>query len=56
MYLRVLAKKASADGSDVWLSFCFSVLISSIKSWITVFVICGIPFSKKYRYLKLMQV
>lgn len=56
MYRRVLAKKASADGSDALLSFCFSVLISSIKSWMTVFVICGIPFSKKYRYLKIIQV
>jgi hypothetical protein len=31
-------------------SCCFSIIIISIKSWITVFIICRIPFSKKYRY------
>ena len=56
MYRKVLEKKASVDGSATVLSLCFSLLISSIKSWITVFVICGIPFSKKYKYLKMVKV
>lgn len=53
MYRNVLEKNASVDGSATELSLCISVLINSIKSWITVFVICGIPFSKKYKYLKM---
>ena len=56
MYRKVLEKKASVDGSATVLSLCFSLLISSIKSWITVFVICGIPFSKKYKYLKMVKL
>lgn len=55
MYRKVLEKNASVDGSATELSLCFSVLINSIKSWITVFVICGIPFSKKYKYLKMVK-
>lgn len=53
MYLNVLAKKASAAGSDVVLSLCKSVVINSIKPSIAETLISEFPFSKKYRYLRL---
>lgn len=52
MYLNVLAKKASAAGSDVVLSLCISVVINSIKPSIAEILISEFPFSKKYRYLR----
>lgn len=53
IYRNVLAKKASADGSDVVLSLCISVVINSTRSLIALLVIWGFPFSKKYKYLKI---
>ena len=52
MYRSVLAKKASADESGVVVSLCISVVINSIRPWMVATVICGLPFSKKYKYLQ----
>lgn len=52
MYRSVLAKNASADESGVVVSLCISVVINSISPWMVATVICGLPFSKKYKYLQ----